>query len=52
MCFHVPNCGLLSSLRSEIKEARTEAFELGLQHIGFAMYLLDLNNGHLTEVTQ
>ena len=32
----------------ERKEARTLACELGLYRIGFA---LDLNDGHLTEIT-
>ena len=50
MRFHVPNHVLLSSLRFEVKEARTQACELGLQHVVFAMDLLDLNYGHFTEV--
>ena len=50
MPFHVPNCGLLSRLRFEMKEARTQACDLGLQHIGLALDLLDLNNGNLTEI--
>ena len=41
MSFLVPNHGLLSSLRFEMKEAKTQACELG--RIGFAMDLLDLN---------
>ena len=35
-----------------MKEARTQACELGLQNIGFAMDLLDFYKGHLTEVTK
>ena len=50
MRFHVPNRELLSSLRFERKEARTLAFELGLKHIGFASDILNLNNGHVTEI--
>ena len=52
MGFHVPNRGLLSSLWFKVKEARNQACELGLQGIGFAMDLLDLNNGHLTEIAK
>ena len=38
MGFHVPNPGLLSSLRFEVKEARTQACELELQRIGFTEF--------------
>ena len=34
------------------KEARTQACEQGLKLIGFALNLLDWNNGHFTEITK
>ena len=44
MRFHVPNNVFLVAFSLKGKEARTQACELGLQLIGFALDLLDLNN--------